>query len=65
MVEIRCKKCGKLLGKFEGTGEVKCPRTNCAGKNIFDTKAGTNKYVPPEKHIPLRDRATSSGVTFH
>ena len=24
--EIRCKKCGKLLGKIEGIGEIKCSR---------------------------------------
>lgn len=46
MVDVRCKNCGKLLGKFNGSGEVKCPRTSCNGKNIFDTRAGTVEYVP-------------------
>ncbi len=26
MKEIRCEKCGKLLGKIEGHYEIKCPR---------------------------------------
>jgi LSD1 subclass zinc finger protein len=26
MKEIRCKNCGKLLGKIDGKAEIKCPR---------------------------------------
>ena len=63
MIEIRCKNCGKLLGKFDGTGEVKCPRTNCGGKNKFDTSTGEVKYIPMT-HVPMKDRTTSSGVRF-
>lgn len=32
MQEIRCYKCGKLLGKINGTYEIKC--TRCRGMNI-------------------------------
>ena len=63
MTEIRCKNCGKLLGKYEGTGEVKCPRTNCGGKNIFDTRTGYRKYIPMT-HTAMKNRTTSSGVIF-
>lgn len=24
--EVRCPKCGKLLGRFDGIGEIKCNR---------------------------------------
>lgn len=27
MIDVRCDKCGKLLGQFEhAAGEIKCPR---------------------------------------
>lgn len=64
MMEIRCKNCGRLLGKFQGTGEVKCPKTSCKGKNVFNTKTGKVVFIPIT-HVNLKDRATSSGVTFH
>lgn len=35
MVEMRCKRCGKLLGKYSGVKgnvEIKCPR--CKELNI-------------------------------
>ena len=63
VVEIRCKSCGKLLGWFDGKGEIKCPRINCGGKNTFDTKTGKITYVPTN-HVKMRDRTTSSGHTF-
>lgn len=63
MTEVRCKNCGKLLGKFNGTGEVKCSRVNCNGKNIFDTRTGYIKYIPTN-HVAMKDRTTSSGCTF-
>jgi len=33
-MEIRCKHCGKLLGKIDGTAdaEIKCPRCNTMNK---------------------------------
>lgn len=38
MKDIRCPRCGKLLGRFEGRGEILCPR--CRNGNIifFDTE---------------------------
>ena len=57
MVEVRCKGCGKLLGKFEGIGEIKCPRVSCGGKNTFNTRTGKFNYVPVH-HINMKDRTT-------
>ena len=63
MVEVHCKGCGKLLGKFDGTGEIKCPSIGCGCKNTFNTKTGKVIFVPV-KHVSLKNRTTSSGVTF-
>jgi LSD1 subclass zinc finger protein len=45
MKEIRCKKCGKLLGKIEGKAEIKCPRckeinTVNAERSVRDEEVG-------------------------
>jgi phage FluMu protein Com len=32
--EIRCKKCGKMLGKITGEYEIKCPRCKAMNTNI-------------------------------
>lgn len=63
MVEVRCKGCGKLLGKFDGIGEVKCTRIGCGGKNTFNTKTGSISFTPVN-HVSMKNRTTSSGVTF-
>lgn len=63
MTEVRCKNCGRLLGWLEGKGEIKCPRTNCGGKNIFDTESDKVVFIQKTSHVALKDRA-SSGVTF-
>ena len=41
MTPIRCPKCNKLVGYFEGRGEMECPR--CRKQNIvcFDTNRRT------------------------
>lgn len=41
MKEIRCPKCNKLLGYFDGSGKVQCPR--CRKDTIvhFDTEKKT------------------------
>ena len=64
MQEIRCKSCNKLLGKFEGIGEIKCPRVNCNMVNKFDTKKKIHSVVRVHEHISMANRKTSSGVTF-
>ena len=64
MVEVRCKNCGKLLGKFDGIGEIKCPRINCGRKIVFNTKTGSINYAPENRHVSMKDRASSSGHTF-
>lgn len=33
MLEFRCAKCGKLLGRVDGGAEIKCPR--CGELNII------------------------------
>lgn len=33
LLEFRCAKCGKLLGKIDGGAEIKCPR--CKDLNII------------------------------
>lgn len=41
LLEIRCPECGKLLGKFSGSGEIKCNR--CKKIVEFNTvKKNTN-----------------------
>lgn len=37
MTEVRCPKCNKLLGYFEGRGEIVCPRCRKDAKVHFDT----------------------------
>ena len=64
MQEIRCKSCNKLLGKFEGNGEVKCPRASCNMVNKFDTKKKIHYAVKTHVHTAMAERKTSSGVTF-
>ena len=38
MREVRCPKCGKLLGFFSGKGEIQCPRCRKDIKVFFDTE---------------------------
>ena len=37
MTEVRCPKCGKLLGYFSGSGEIQCPRCRKNAVVVFDT----------------------------
>lgn len=64
MKEIRCKSCNKLLGKFRGTGEIKCPRTSCNAINKFDTEKKIHELISSRSHGLMGNRQTSSGVTF-
>lgn len=64
MIEVRCAGCGRLLGRFEGKGEVKCPKVGCGGRNIFNTENGDCRFIPKAKGVELKDRKTSSGVTY-
>lgn len=39
LTEIRCPKCRKLLGRFDGRGEMPCPRCRSNTPLIrFDTR---------------------------
>ena len=62
MIEVRCPNCNKLLGRFDGLGEIKCPRAGCGRKITFDTKEKKVAFAP--EHVPLKDRAGSGGHTF-
>lgn len=64
MQEIRCKNCGKLLGKFEGLGEIKCSRHDCRSINKFNTQTGEHSVTKAPESTPMRSRTTASGVTF-
>lgn len=65
LVEVRCKGCGRLLGRFTGKGEVKCTETECGGLNIFDLKENNHTFIPKKiKRNNLKSRTTSSGVVF-
>ena len=62
MVAVRCKGCGKLLGFFDGKGDVKCSRSGCGYQNKFNT---TDMVLSKKKNnISLKNRTTSSGVTI-
>ena len=37
MTPVRCPKCGRLLGYFDGKGEVICPRCRKDTMVYFDT----------------------------
>ena len=37
MTPVRCPKCGRLLGYFDGRGEVICTRCRKDSKIFFDT----------------------------
>lgn len=64
MIEVRCKECGKLLGKFQGKAEIICPRTRCSGMNKFDTETGEHNFIPKHKPVTFKTRTTSSRVSF-
>ncbi len=39
MKPVRCPKCGRLLGYFDGRGEIICTRCRKDAKVYFDTEA--------------------------
>lgn len=60
MIELRCKKCNRLLGKVSGSAEIVCPR--CGGINIYSYI--NNKTTYQSRLKKQRERTTSSGVRF-
>ena len=38
MTPVKCPKCGRLLGYFDGKGETVCPRCRKDTKVYFDTE---------------------------
>lgn len=49
LVEVRCPKCRRLLGYYEGKGELVCPRCRDL-KVYFDTKLDIQKTERLERH---------------
>ena len=39
MTPVRCPKCGRLLGYFDGKGEIICTRCRKDAMVFFDTNA--------------------------
>lgn len=37
MTQIRCPKCNRMFGYFEGKGEIECPRCRKHSIVCFDT----------------------------
>ena len=49
--EVRCPKCNKLLGFYDGRGELVCPR--CRNIKIyFDTERNIKRTERLERHQP-------------
>lgn len=45
LLEFRCAKCKKLLGRIDGTAEIKCPRCGALNKiNISREKSEHKDY---------------------
>lgn len=38
-----------MLGTFEGRGEVKCPKTECGGMNVFNTSENRYLFTPKNR----------------
>jgi uncharacterized Zn finger protein (UPF0148 family) len=49
MIPVRCPKCGRLLGYFDGKGEVICPRCRKDAKVFFDTNTKVVKLDRKER----------------
>ena len=57
LLEFRCAKCGRLLGRIDGSAEIKCPR--CGELNTIKSPAKSARLKITERHrtpISLRDR---------
>lgn len=59
MIDFRCKKCDKLLGKVTGNAEIMCPR--CGGVNFYNRNTKEIKYT---SRLRKSDRSTLSGKRF-
>ncbi len=61
MTPIRCPKCNRLLGYFEGKGIIACPRCRKDIRVEFDTAKKEIKIERQERHQPDGE----SGVLFY
>lgn len=46
-IQLRCGKCGKLLGRIDGNVEIKCPR--CGALNTYNAVTRINIVTPKDK----------------
>ena len=51
MTEVRCPECGRLLGYFQGKGEVQCSRCRKGVTVYFDTEKDIVKTERQERHL--------------
>lgn len=50
MTPIRCPKCNRLLGYFDGKGVIACPRCRKDTKVEFDTTKNEIRIERQERH---------------
>lgn len=48
LADWRCGECNKLLGKFDGRGQVKCPRCGYLNTAHVVTEAAIPDTPPPQ-----------------
>ena len=53
MTPIRCPKCNRLLGYFDGKGVIACPRCRKDIKVEFDTTKNIVKIERQERRQPV------------
>ena len=61
MTPVRCPKCNRLLGYFDGKGVIACPRCRKDIKVEFDTTKKEIRIERQERHQPDGE----SGVLFY
>lgn len=54
LLEFRCQDCGKLLAKYHGYIEVKCPRCKCV--QIANTTECLNKEIDGDDGLSTQQR---------
>lgn len=60
MIDFRCKKCGRLLGRTDGNTEIACPR--CSGINTINIL--TKEITYQSRLKKQSERTTISGKRF-
>lgn len=50
MNPVRCPECGRLLGYFDGKGQIACPRCRKGILVVFDTELDIVRTERQERH---------------